>query len=194
MRKVAVVVDREKCAPFKCSHECIKYDPLNRSGKEGFHIGPHGKAEIDEMLAQDFHSICAKVCPFQAIKLVRLPERLDEHPLHRYGQNQFELFRLPIPKKHTVVGILGRNGIGKSTAFEILSGKLKPNLGNFQHPPSDEQVIQSFASIPLREYFSQLFAKKLNISYKPQRADLLPKLFSGQVKELLKKVDETGQA
>ncbi|MDO8556487.1 MAG: ribosome biogenesis/translation initiation ATPase RLI [Nanoarchaeota archaeon] len=194
MRKVAVVVDREKCAPLKCSHECIKYDPLNRSGKEGFKIGPHGKAEIDELLAQDFHSICAKVCPFQAIKLVRLPERLDEEPLHRYGQNQFELFRLPIPKKNTVVGILGRNGIGKSTAFEILSGKLKPNLGKFSAPPNDEQIIESFASIPLREYFSSLFAKKLRISYKPQRVDLIPKFFSGSVHTLMQKVDETGQS
>src|SRR3989344_8463562 len=155
MRKVAVVVDRAKC-----SHECIKYDPLNRSGKEGFHIGPHGKAELDESLAQEFHAICAKVCPFSAIHVVKLPERLNEEPLHRYGRNQFELFRLPIPKKNTIVGILGRNGIGKSTAFEILSGKLKPNLGKFSTPPSDKTIIESFASIPLREYFSQLFAKK----------------------------------
>ncbi len=194
MRKVAVVVDREKCAPHKCSHECIKYDPLNRSGKEGFKIGPHGKAEIDELLAQDFHSICAKVCPFQDIKLVKLPERLDEFPLHRYGQNQFELFRLPIPKKGIVVGILGRNGSGKSTAFEILSGKLKPNLGNFAKPPTDDSILDSFASIPLREYFSELFAKKLRISYKPQRVDSIPKFFSGPVRAVMKKVDETGQS
>jgi len=194
MRKVAVVVDREKCFPSKCSHECIKYDPLNRSGKEGFHIGPSGKAELDEALAQEFHAICSKVCPFQAIHLVKLPERLNEEPLHRYGRNQFELFRLPIPKKGVIVGILGRNGIGKSTAFEILSGKLRPNLGKFDHPPSDAEIIQSFASLPLREYFTNLFAGKIKVSYKPQRVDLLPKFFSGKAGELLAKVDEKGQA
>jgi len=192
MKKVAVMVNREKCYPEKCQHECIKYDPLNRSGKEGFHIGPSGKAEIDEALAQEFHSICAKVCPFQAIHIVKLPDRLNEEPIHRYGQNQFELFRLPIPKKETVVGILGRNGIGKSTAFEILSGNLKPNLGKFDSPPSDKEILASFSSIPLREYFHELFSKKVRVAYKPQRVDLIPKVFKGTVQELIAKVDEKG--
>jgi translation initiation factor RLI1 len=30
-----------------------------------------------------------------------------------------------------VLGLVGINGIGKSTALKILSGKLKPNLGRF---------------------------------------------------------------
>ncbi len=192
MKKVAVMINRDKCYPNKCQHECIKYDPLNRSGKEGFHIGPLGKAEIDESLAQEFHSICAKVCPFQAIHIVRLPDRLEEDPIHRYGQNQFELFRLPIPKKDTVVGILGRNGIGKSTAFEILSGNLIPNLGRFKNPPSEKEILSSFSSIQLREYFHELFNKKIKIAYKPQRVDLIPKVFKGTVQELIEKVDEKG--
>src|SRR3989344_949795 len=97
MRKVAVVVDREKCHPLKCSHECIKYDPLNRSGKEGFKIGEHGKAEIAEELVTEMHKISAKMCPFQAIKIVKLPEALNEEPIHTYGKNQFRLFNLPMP-------------------------------------------------------------------------------------------------
>jgi ATP-binding cassette subfamily E protein 1 len=31
----------------------------------------------------------------------------------------------------SVLGLLGPNGIGKSTALNILSGKLKPNFGKF---------------------------------------------------------------
>ena len=31
-----------------------------------------------------------------------------------------------------VLGLVGTNGIGKSTALKILSGKLKPNLGRFR--------------------------------------------------------------
>lgn len=30
-----------------------------------------------------------------------------------------------------VLGLVGTNGIGKSTALKVLSGKLKPNLGRF---------------------------------------------------------------
>ncbi len=192
MRKVAVTVEREKCHPNKCQHECMKYDPINRSGGEGFHLGPSGKAEIDEKIVQEFHSICAKMCPFQAIHLVNLPEKLNEDPIHRYGQNQFELFRLPIPKKNTVVGILGRNGIGKSTALEILSGNLKPNLGSFKEPPGEHEILSKFSSIVLREYFKDLFDKKITISYKPQRVDLIPKFYKGTVNNLIKKVDDKG--
>ena len=30
-----------------------------------------------------------------------------------------------------MLGLVGTNGIGKSTALNILAGKLKPNLGKF---------------------------------------------------------------
>jgi len=30
-----------------------------------------------------------------------------------------------------VLGLVGTNGIGKSTALKVLAGKLKPNLGRF---------------------------------------------------------------
>ena len=39
--------------------------------------------------------------------------------------------RLPIPRPGQVLGLVGTNGIGKSTALKILHGKYKPNLGNF---------------------------------------------------------------
>lgn len=39
--------------------------------------------------------------------------------------------RLPVPRPGQVLGLVGTNGIGKSTALKILAGKLKPNLGRF---------------------------------------------------------------
>ena len=39
--------------------------------------------------------------------------------------------RLPIPRPGEVLGLVGTNGIGKSTALKILAGKQKPNLGRF---------------------------------------------------------------
>lgn len=41
------------------------------------------------------------------------------------------LCRLPTPRPGQVLGLVGTNGIGKSTALKILAGKLKPNLGRF---------------------------------------------------------------
>jgi energy-coupling factor transporter ATP-binding protein EcfA2 len=39
--------------------------------------------------------------------------------------------RLPVPRPGQVLGLVGTNGIGKSTALKILAGKLKPNLGRY---------------------------------------------------------------
>jgi ABC-type multidrug transport system fused ATPase/permease subunit len=40
--------------------------------------------------------------------------------------------RLPVPRPGQVLGLVGTNGIGKSTALKILAGKLKPNLGRLE--------------------------------------------------------------
>jgi len=42
-----------------------------------------------------------------------------------------EWCRLPVPRPGQVLGLVGTNGIGKSTALKVLAGKLKPNLGRF---------------------------------------------------------------
>ena len=36
-----------------------------------------------------------------------------------------------MPRHGQVLGLVGSNGTGKSTALKILSGKIKPNLGRF---------------------------------------------------------------
>ena len=41
------------------------------------------------------------------------------------------VYRLPIPRPGEVLGLVGTNGIGKSTALKILAGKQKPNLGRY---------------------------------------------------------------
>ena len=38
-----------------------------------------------------------------------------------------------------VLGLVGTNGIGKSTALKVLAGKQKPNLGRFNDPPGLEE-------------------------------------------------------
>ena len=133
--------------------------------------------------------ICVRKCPVSCISVINLPEKLKDDPIHRFGKNAFELFHLPIPKAGKVVGILGRNGIGKSTALNILAGVLKPNLGNLRNPPADEEIIARYATVSLGDYFKRLYSGKVNVAYKPQRIDLIPKQYDGTVKELLAKVD-----
>jgi len=194
MKKIAVIIDKGKCYPDRCQHECIKFDPINRSGGQGFHLGNDGKSCIDERLATEMHKICAKKCPFNAITIVNLPEALKEEPIHRFGNNGFMLYGLPLFKENKVIGILGRNGIGKSTALNILSGGLVPNLGKFNEKSKEENVINRYSKISLGNYFKNLYDKKIKFSYKPQRVELINKSFNGNVIDLLKKVDEKNES
>ncbi len=191
MEKFTAIVDKNKCAPNKCQLECIKFDPLNRVKEgEGFHIGESKKAEISEKVVTEMHKIPAKKCPFEAIRIIRLPSELKQDPVHQYGQNAFRLFTLPIPKKETVVGVIGRNGIGKSTALDILSGNLKANLGDYKNE-KDLDIIERYSNSVLGGYFERLNEKKIKVSYKPQRVELLPEAYKGKkVGDLIKNGDE----
>ena len=146
------------------------------------------KAVISEELCVGC-GICIKKCPFDAIDIVSLPEEL-EHPTHRYGKNGFALYGLPVPVEGKVTGILGANGIGKSTAIKILSGQLRPNLGNFDTEVAWEEILKLYTGTELFDYLQTVSKKTLKIASKPQYIDYIPKVFSGSVRELLKKTDE----
>ena len=75
-------------------------------------------------------------CPFEAIAIINLPTNLESAVTHRYTANSFKLHRLPTPRPGQVLGLVGTNGIGKSTALKILAGKLKPNLGRYDVRPN----------------------------------------------------------
>src|SRR6056297_2022840 len=121
------ILNKDRCQPRRCSHECEKYCPRVRTGDETIVFGEDGKAIISEDLCVGC-GICVNKCPFDAIMIIGLPEALTE-PTHRYGQNGFALYGLPTPQVGRVTGILGPNGIGKSTSVQILSGTLTPNFG-----------------------------------------------------------------
>jgi len=134
--------------------------------------------------------ICVKKCPFDALSIVNLPDELEEECSHRFGPNTFKLFRLPTPSSGVVLGLLGQNGIGKTTALKVLSGEIKLNLGNYKEPPDWPQLIQHFRGSTLQEYFQKLSDDKLKILHKPQYVDKIPRVVSGKVGDLLEKVDE----
>ena len=136
----------------------------------------------------------AKLCPGDAVKIINLPEELDHDMTHRYSLNGFRLFRLPTPAKESVIGILGPNGIGKSTAINLLSGSVRPNLGDWQNPPPDwEEVVSTFPRGELRDYLGLVSEGSVSIAVKPQYIDKLPKLWDGKVRGLLSRVDDRGE-
>lgn len=182
------VVHRERCHSRKCGTECIIYCPRVRTGDETVVLGEDGRAVISEELCVGC-GICVKKCPFEAIDIVSLPEEL-EHPIHRYGANGFALYGLPVPVQGKVTGILGANGIGKSTAVKILSGQLTPNLGNPELEAGWDAVIRRYAGTELYTYLQTVSAKRIKVAIKPQYIDYIPKVFSGTPRELLKPTDE----
>jgi ATP-binding cassette subfamily E protein 1 len=187
MTRIAVM-DYDKCKPKKCNQMCIKYCPMVRSRVEAIRF-EENKIIISEKLCSGC-GICVKKCPFKAISIVNLPDELEKDCSHRFGPNAFKLFRLPMPSAGTVLGLLGQNGIGKSTALKVFSGEIKPNLGNFQDPPDWDTLIQFYRGSSLQEYFQKLSEGNLKISHKPQYVDRIPKVVTGKVSELLEKVDQ----
>jgi ATP-binding cassette subfamily E protein 1 len=185
------IVHKDRCHAKKCGTECIIYCPRVRTGDETVIIGEDGKALVSEELCVGC-GICIKKCPFEAIDIVSLPEEL-EHPTHRYGKNGFALYGLPIPSEGKVAGILGANGIGKSTAIKILAGQLHPNLGNFTSESGWEEILKRYAGTELFDYLQTVAKKSLKIATKPQYIDYIPKIFTGSVRDLLEKTDERGK-
>ncbi len=182
------VLDRDRCQPRLCDFQCIKFCPRVRTGDETIVVGEDGKPVISEELCAGC-GICVKRCPFESIIIIGLPEELEE-PTHRYGKNGFALYGLPVPVSGKVTGILGPNGIGKSTAINILSGTLKPNLGKGRI--GWEEILDYYAGSTLQEYLEGVSQKKIKTSQKPQYVDMIPKKFKGKVRELLSKTDERG--
>ncbi len=187
MTRIAVL-DRDKCKPKKCSHECKDFCPGVRVGDETIQLDEEGKPIISEELCTGC-GICVHKCPFDAIHIINLPEELEERCVHRYGPNGFALYGLPIPREGKVSGLVGKNGIGKSTALKILSGKIYPNLGQNKEI-SEEEIKEFFKGSELQTYFEGIEEKK--ISYKPQSIADLPSAVEGIAGSLLEEVDERG--
>ncbi|MEM3094520.1 MAG: ribosome biogenesis/translation initiation ATPase RLI [Nitrososphaera sp.] len=184
------VLDEELCQPKKCGLECIIYCPVNKTGGACIVQRPEdNKALISEDLCTGC-GICIKKCPFDAIVIVNLAKELSTDKVHQYGINSFRFYRLPTPKKGAVVGLVGRNGIGKSTIVSVLSGTMKPNLGKYDQDVSWDEILKYYQGTEMKSHFEKIANGTMRASIKPQLVYLIPKAFKGTPKELLKKYDE----
>ncbi|KAL1131591.1 hypothetical protein AAG570_011205 [Ranatra chinensis] len=184
------IVNSDKCKPKRCRQECKKSCPVVRMGKLCIEVNPNDKlASISEELCIGC-GICVKKCPFEALTIINLPSNLERDTTHRYSQNSFKLHRLPIPRPGEVLGLVGTNGIGKSTALKILAGKQKPNLGRYAAPPDWTEILNHFRGSELQNYFTKILEDDLKALIKPQYVDQIPKAVKGTVQQLLDRKDE----
>ena len=114
-----------------------------------------------------------------------------------------------MPRPGEVLGLVGTNGIGKSTALKILAGKQKPNLGKFtvsfhlivytryliyflvlKNPPDWHEILTYFRGSELQNYFTKLLEDDLKACIKPQYVDQIPRAVKGTVQDMLDKKDE----
>jgi ATP-binding cassette subfamily E protein 1 len=191
MGKRIAVLKQDRCHPGQCSKECERFCPMVRTGDETITFDEKsGKAIISEILCEGC-GICVKRCPFNAIMILGLPEELEGEATHRYGPNGFVLYGLPIPRAGRVTGLLGPNGIGKSTVVKILSGEIRPNLGEGGEVSWDD-ILKRYAGSELLDYFKNLQDGEIKSAAKPQYVDQIPKVFQGEVGRLLERTDEKG--
>jgi len=189
MTRIAVV-DNTKLKDMEEKKYIQSLCPVNRTGQECIYF-QGSKLMIAENLCIGC-GICTKKAP-NAIHIINLPEELEQQSIHRYGENLFKLYNLPIPIFGKVVGILGVNGIGKSTAIKILAGILKPNLGELDKEASYDDLIEHFKGTEAQIFFERLKAKEITLGYKPQMVETIPKHHKGTVRDLLKKADQKKQ-
>jgi ATP-binding cassette subfamily E protein 1 len=175
---------------------CIKHCPVCRTGVEVITLGDDGYPYLSEPLCTGC-GMCVKKCPFHCYTIVNVPDQLKKDRTYRYAPDGFSLFRMLSPKNGKVLGVIGQNGIGKSTALKILAGEIKMNLGKFEELgddlPSWEEIITYFRGSELQAFLENIKDQSQKVIYKPQNITEIPEKIKGKVGAILKKIDERGE-
>ncbi|MCX8174912.1 MAG: ribosome biogenesis/translation initiation ATPase RLI [Candidatus Micrarchaeota archaeon] len=182
------IIDRERCIRERCGYQCAKVCPGVRMGEETVVVDGEGYPVISEELCTGC-GICPKKCPAECIVIINLASEM-QNPIYQYGENAFRLYGLPLPQDG-VVGLIGKNGIGKSTAVRLLANQLQPNFAIFGRRLSHEEIVARLAP-EMQNYYRLLGERKLSVSFKPQNVNRIAEIFSGKARQLLEKSDQRG--
>ncbi|VBB29195.1 unnamed protein product [Acanthocheilonema viteae] len=193
MTRIAIV-EKDRCKPKNCGLACKKSCPVGSSASSWKPIQKCRKyPKLYALDAEAFYTTVQYYRKFalETVYHMQFPVQISFFPAkdttHRFSKNSFKLHRLPTPRTGEVLGLVGTNGIGKSTALKILAGKLKPNLGKFESPPDWPSILAYFRGSELQNYFTKILEDNLKAVAKPQYVDQIPKAAKGQVQELLLK-------
>jgi ATP-binding cassette subfamily E protein 1 len=195
MESIAII-NEKKCRPDKCNYECKRVCPVESQGKECvviFDIEEAGKTKKKASILESSCiacGICVSKCPFGAIDIVNIPSEIASMLIHRFGRNGFRLYKLPSIKQGKILGILGKNGQGKSVILQILTRRLKPNFGELEpasgaaagnaHP----DLIKRSKGKPWQRFINDI-SKVDSIAIKPQAIEKIP--FKGTAGQYLEK-------
>ncbi len=188
MARIAVL-DRDLCIREKCGYVCEKVCPVNRMGKECIRTEEATRFPVISEELCIGCGICVKKCPMGCISIINLKEEIGA-PLFQYGTNAFRVHGLPLPKEG-VTGLVGKNGIGKTTSLRILTKQLRPNFGDVSRKAKkmpEEALMEKF-TMEQRRYWEDL-GKTAKASYKPQNIEQIREVFKGTAQEILQKFDE----
>lgn len=178
------VIDRDVCTRKKCGYMCVKVCPPNRMGDECIVV----EKETDfPAIAEPICigcGLCVKKCPVHCIAIVNLAKELSE-PIYQYGINTFRLYGLPLPMDGAI-SLVGKNGIGKTSAIKLLTGQITPNFANFTKEFNEKEILEKLP-LETRRYF-MTSKEGIAISVKPQQIDRIRGVFKGTVKKLLKTI------
>ncbi|KAL2621137.1 hypothetical protein R1flu_001342 [Riccia fluitans] len=141
------VVSSDRCKPKKCRHDYVALLSKHENMAWKFHQARNCFYFVGALYRL---GICVKRCPWEAVQIINLPKDLDKVTTPRYGASTFKLHRLPVPRPRQILGLVGINGISKSTALKVLAGKLKPNLGRLDSPPDWHQILIYFRGSELQ--------------------------------------------
>lgn len=186
------VIDNEKLKQMSDKLHIQSLCPVNRRGSDCMYFEGE-KLLIDEILCIGC-GICVKAAP-HAISIINLPDEDKNPPIHQYGQNGFRVFNLPFVEENKIVGILGKNGIGKSTVISVLAGLLEANFGNLEKKYESKEeyfseLFSKYKGTVLQQYFTSLQKHDIKVAFKPQQIIQIPQKFKGSVISLLKNIEQ----
>ncbi len=178
------MIDRDLCIKEKCGYVCAKVCPPNRMGEECIVVDEATQFPVISETLCIGCGLCVKKCPVQCISIINIAEELDK-PIYQYGINAFRLYGLPLPVDGAV-SIVGKNGIGKTTAIKLLTKQVKPNFADFEKELTENEML---LKLPLetRRYFSSS-KTDVRASLKPQHIDKIRNAFKGSVRVLLSSI------